>query len=66
LLTSKKLHLNIIKRLVKTYVRSVAFATYGSETWEINDIEKKKTIKAFEMWCWRRKERNKLDRAENE
>jgi len=30
-------------------------ATYRSETWVINDIEKKK-LEAFEMWSWRRKE----------
>lgn len=45
LLTSKKIHLNIKKRLIKTYVWSVA--TYACETWIINDTEKKK-LEAFE------------------
>jgi hypothetical protein len=46
LLTSKRIHLNIKKRLIKTYVWSVA--TYGCETWVINDTEKKK-LETFEM-----------------
>jgi len=50
LLTSKKIHLNIKKRLIKTYVWSIA--TYGCGTWVINNTEKKK-LEAFEMWCWR-------------
>lgn len=41
LLASKKLQLNIKKRLRKTYVWSIA--TYGCETWVINDAEMKKT-----------------------
>jgi len=47
LLTSKKIHLKIKKRLIKMYGRSVV--TYGCETWVINDTEKKK-LEAFEMW----------------
>ena len=64
LLTSKKIHLNIKKRLIKTYVWSVA--TYGCETWVINDTEKKK-LEAFEMWCWRRMEKiSRIQRKTNE
>lgn len=64
MLTSKKIHLNIKKRLIKTYVWSVA--TYGCETWVINDTEKKK-LEAFEMWCWRRMERiSWIERKTNE
>lgn len=42
LLTSKRLYLNIKKRLIKTYVWIVE--TYGCDTWVINVAEKKKTI----------------------
>ncbi|KAL4132882.1 hypothetical protein QTP88_009959 [Uroleucon formosanum] len=64
LLTSKNIHLNIKKRLIKTYVWSVA--TYGCETWVINDTEKKQ-LEAFEMWCWRRMERiSWIERKTNE
>jgi hypothetical protein len=54
LLTSKKIHFDIKKRFIKTYVWNVA--TYGCETWVINDTEKKKLV-AFEIWCWRRMEK---------
>ncbi|VVC44876.1 Hypothetical protein CINCED_3A025687 [Cinara cedri] len=64
LLTSKKLHLNIKKRLIKTYVWNVA--TYRCETWVINDAEKKK-LKIFEMWSWRRIKRvSWIERKTNE
>ncbi|XP_025413749.1 uncharacterized protein LOC112685915 [Sipha flava] len=64
LLTSKKIHLNIKKRLIKTYVWSIA--TYGCETRVINDTEKKK-IEAFKMWCWMRTERiSWIERKTNE
>jgi HJR/Mrr/RecB family endonuclease len=46
LLISKKIHINVKKKLIKKYVWSVA--TYGCETWVINDTEKKK-LEAFEM-----------------
>jgi len=64
LLTSKKIHLNIKKRLIKTYVWSVA--TYGCETWVINNTEKKK-LEAFEMCCRRRMKRiSWIERKTNE
>jgi len=52
-------------RLIKTYyVWSVA--TYGGKTWVINNIEKK-TLEAFEMWCWRLMERiSWIERKTNE
>ncbi|VVC38522.1 Reverse transcriptase domain [Cinara cedri] len=60
----KSLYLNNKKSLIKTHVWNVA--TYGFETWVINDTENKK-LKAFEMWCWRRMERtNWLERKTNE
>ncbi|KAF0767756.1 Reverse transcriptase domain-containing protein [Aphis craccivora] len=52
------------KRLIKTYVWSVA--TYGCETWVINNTEKKK-LEAFEMCCWRRMKRiSWIERKTNE
>lgn len=48
LFTSKKIHLNIKKRLIKTYVCNVA--TYEFETWVINDAYKK-NLEALEIWC---------------
>ena len=51
LFTTKNIDLNIRKRLLKTYVWSVAL--YGSETWTIGRPEEKKLM-AFETWCWRR------------
>lgn len=52
--TSKKLHLNIKDKLGKTYVWNSA--TYGCETWVVNDAEKK-NLEALGMWRWRRMER---------
>ena len=44
----------------------MSVATYGCETWVINDTEKKK-LEAFEMWCWRRMERiSWIERKTNE
>ena len=42
---------NIKKQFLKTYIWSVAL--YGSETWTIGNQERK-SIEAFEMWCYRR------------
>jgi len=54
LLTSKKLHVNIKKRLIKTYVWNVG--TNGCKTCVINDTVKK-NLEAFEIWYWRHMER---------
>jgi len=43
--------LNIRKTLIKSLVWSIAL--YGTETWMILKM-KKKRIKTFEIWCWRR------------
>lgn len=51
LLTSRNIDLTIRKRLLKTYVWSVAL--YGCETWTIGKSEEKRLM-AFEAWCWRR------------
>ncbi|XP_049957338.1 uncharacterized protein LOC126473992 [Schistocerca serialis cubense] len=50
LLTSN-IDLNVRKSFLKVFVWSVA--TYGSETWTINSLDKKR-IEAFNMWCYRR------------
>ena len=50
LLTSS-IDLSVRKSFLKVFVWSVAM--YGSETWTINSLDKKR-IEAFEMWCYRR------------
>lgn len=59
-------NINIVlrKQLIKTLVWSIAL--YGSETWVIGEIERKK-IEAFEMWCWRKMNKIKwTDKISNE
>jgi hypothetical protein len=64
LLCSKSIKLNIKKRLVRTYVWSVAL--YGCETWTLNKAEEH-SLEAFEMWCWRKMERiSYVERKTNE
>lgn len=46
----QKLNVNIKKKLIKTYVWSIALS--GCETWVLN-ITERKVLEAFEMWCWR-------------
>ncbi|KAI5634899.1 hypothetical protein NE865_12382 [Phthorimaea operculella] len=53
LLTSK-ISKNVKKRLVKTYIWSIAL--YGSETWTMTQRDRER-LEAFEMWCWRRMEK---------
>ncbi|KAI5644176.1 reverse transcriptase (RNA-dependent DNA polymerase) domain-containing protein [Phthorimaea operculella] len=48
---SSKIGINIRKKLIKTYIWSVAL--YGSESWNITKKDKDH-LEAFEMWCWRR------------
>ena len=63
LLTSK-LDLNLRKKLVKCYVWSVAL--YGAETWTLRATDLKR-LESFEMWCWRRMEKNSwTDHVRNE
>ncbi|XP_049787711.1 uncharacterized protein LOC126191016 [Schistocerca cancellata] len=50
LLTSN-IDLGVRKSFLKVFVWSVAM--YGSETWTITSLDKKR-IEAFEMWCYRR------------
>ena len=62
-LTSRKLHLEISKRLVRCYVLSTFL--YASESWTL-DRQIKDKINAFEMWIFRRMFRiSHLDRKTN-
>ena len=51
LLTARRLHLNMRKKLIRCYIMSTFL--YASETWAINQIMWNK-IEAFEMWLWRK------------
>uniref|UniRef100_A0A8D8RFD8 Craniofacial development protein 2 n=1 Tax=Cacopsylla melanoneura TaxID=428564 RepID=A0A8D8RFD8_9HEMI len=51
LFCSNNMNIELRKQLIKSLVWSVAL--YGSETWTVNERDKKR-IEAFEMWCWRR------------
>ncbi|KAL1448654.1 hypothetical protein WDU94_014026 [Cyamophila willieti] len=64
ILCSNNIDIKIKKQLIKTLVWSVAL--YGSETWTISEVEKKR-LEAFEMWCWRRMKKIKwTERMSNE
>jgi len=45
------LDLELRKKLVKCYIRSIAL--YGAETWMLQAVDQKH-LESFEMWCWRR------------
>jgi hypothetical protein len=62
LLTSK-LDLNLRKKLVTSYICSIAL--YGAETWTLRKVDQK-YLESFEMWCWRRMEMSWTDRVRNE
>ena len=51
LLTSKKVSLNLRKKILNCYIYSILM--YGSETWTLTKALEKK-INALEMWCLRR------------
>jgi len=51
---TRKLDLNLRKRLVRCYVWSIAL--YGAETWTLRATDQKH-VESFEMWCWRRMEK---------
>ena len=62
-LTSRKLHLETKKRLVRCYVLSIF--VHVSEAWTLNKQMEDK-INAFEMWIFRRMFRiSHLDRKTN-
>jgi hypothetical protein len=63
-LSTRKLDLNLRNKLVKCYIWSIAF--YGAETWALRKVDHK-YLESFEMWCWRRMEKNSCtDRVRNE
>ena len=53
-LFTRKLDLNLRKRLVRCYVWSIP--VYGAETWTLQATDQKH-LESFEMWCWRRMEK---------
>jgi hypothetical protein len=55
---TRKLCLNLRKKLVKCYIWSTAL--YGAEILTFRKVDEK-LLESFEMWCWRRME-NRLDR----
>jgi len=62
-LFTSKLDLNLRKKLVKCYIRSIAL--YGAETWILREVDQI-YIASFEMWCWRRMEIGWTDSMRNE
>jgi hypothetical protein len=63
-LFTSTLDLELRKKLVKCYVRSIAL--YGAETWTLRAVDEKH-LESFEMWCWRRMEKiSWSDRVRNE
>jgi hypothetical protein len=50
-LSTSKLDLNLRKKLVKFYTRSIAF--YGAETWTLQKIDEN-YLESFETWSCRR------------
>ena len=53
-LFTSTLDLELRKKLVKCYIRSIAL--YGAETWTLRAVDQKH-LESFEMWCWRRMEK---------
>ena len=52
-LLATKLNIELRKKLVRCYVRSIAL--YDAETWILRKFEQK-YLESFEMWCWRKME----------
>jgi len=53
-LFTSTLDLELRKKLVKCYIRSIAL--YGAETWPLRAVDQKH-LESFEIWCWRRMEK---------
>jgi hypothetical protein len=53
-LFTSTLDLELRKKLVKCYIRSIAL--YGAETWTLRAMDQKH-LESFEMWSWRRMEK---------
>ena len=63
-LFTSTLDLELRKKLVKCYVRSIAL--YGAETWTLRAADQKH-LESFEMWWWRRMEKiSGTDHVRNE
>ena len=63
-LSRSTLDLELRKKLMKCYIRSMAL--YGAETWTLRAADQK-YLESFEMWCWRRMEKiSWTDRVRNE
>jgi hypothetical protein len=63
-LLTNKLDSRLRKKLVKSYICSVAF--YGAESWTFLHVDQK-YFRSFEMWCWRRMEETSwTDRFRNQ
>ena len=64
LLFTKKLDLNLKKKVVQCYVRSIAL--HGAETWTLWKVDEK-YLEISVMWCWRRMEKiSWTDRVKSE
>jgi hypothetical protein len=62
-LFTRKLDLHLGKKPAKCCHWSIAL--YGAETWALRKVEQK-YLERFEMWCWRRMEKNSwTDRVRN-
>ena len=53
-LFTRKLDLNLRKKVIKCYIWSVVL--YGAETWTLRAADQK-YLESFVMWCWRRMEK---------
>jgi hypothetical protein len=63
-LFTRKLDLELRKKLVKCYIWSITL--YGAEIWSLRKLDQK-YLENFEMWCWRRMEKiSWTDRVNNE
>jgi hypothetical protein len=56
-LFTRKMDLELKKKLVKCYIWSIVI--YGYETWTLRTVDQKH-LESFEMWCWRRMEKISL------
>jgi hypothetical protein len=63
-LSTSKLNLNLMKKLVKCYIWSIILS--DAEIWTLRKIDQK-YLENFEMWCWKRMELIiRTDLVENE
>ena len=53
-LFTRKLDLNLRRKLIKCYIWSMAL--YGAEIWTLRAADQK-YLESLEMWCWRRMEK---------